>query len=202
MEIFTSPILGDVILSPISFGVVGLTIALFANGLPLLGIDPPVEGEPSPTKTVAIVGSFAGAFTLTFFALAMILGHPFGTTDPAAVRTTILFGSLGGKFGMLWTGVFITQIKGWDMRPIGSMCLLMALLHATEMGILAYYGPITTHLVIIEVVFAVYVLVLLGFWAVTHGKIGPKPVGWICMLGALGTFYLQFVAGGVLPQPA
>jgi hypothetical protein len=190
------------ILSPISFGVVGLAMALFANGLPLLGVDAPQEGQPSPTKTVAMVGSFAGAFTLIFFALAIILGHPLGTTDPAAVRTQILFASLGGKFGLLWIGVFITQAMGWDMRPIGSMCLLMALLQATEMGILAYYGPITTHLVIIEVVFTVYVLVLLGFWAVTHGKVGPKPVGWICMLGTLGTFYLQFVAGGVLPQPA
>jgi len=189
-------------LSPLSFGVVGLAMALFGNGLPLLGIDdkPLGEGQPSPTKTVAVVASFAGAVTLTFFALWLIIGAPFGTTDPAAVRTQILFASLGGKFGMLWIGVFIVQIMGWDMRPIGSMCLLLALLHVIEMVILASWG-VTTHIAIIEVVFAVYVLVLLGFWALTHGKIGPRPVGWICMIGTLGTLYLQFVAGGVLPTP-
>lgn len=190
-------------MNPLSFGIMGLGLALFANALPLLGVGatPLKEGGHSPGKTVAVVGSLAGAITLTFFALWFIIKAPFGLEDPVLVRLQILFASLGGKFGMLWIGVTIVQILGWDMRPVGTMCLLLALIHVIEMIILPTLVPVDLNIILIEVVFASYVLVLLGFWAVIHGKIAPKPVGWILMIATVGTLYIQFVASGVVPLP-
>jgi hypothetical protein len=190
-------------MNPLSFGIMGLALALFANALPLLGIDaaPLKEGGHSPGKTVAVVGSLAGAITLTFFALWFIIKAPFGMEDPVLVRLQILFASLGGKFGLLWIGVTVAQILDWDLRPVGTMCLLLALIHVIEMIILPSLVPVDLNIILIEVVFASYVLVLLGFWAVTHGKIAPKPVGWILLIATVGTLYIQFVASGVVLIP-
>ncbi len=190
-------------MNPLSFGIMGLALALFANALPLLGIGaaPQQEGGHSPAKTVAVVGSLAGAITLTFFALWFIIKAPFGMEDPVLVRLQILFASLGGKFGLLWIGVTFVQIKGWDLRPVGTMCLLLALIHVIEMIILPTLVPVNLNIILIEVVFLSYVLVLLGFWAVTHGKIAPKPVGWILLIATVGTLYIQFVASGVVLIP-
>ena len=188
-------------LNPLSFGIMGLALALFANALPLLGIaaEPLEEGGHSPTKTTAVIGSLAGAISLTFFALWFIIGAPLGTADPVLVRLQILFASLGGKFGLLWIGVTIVQIRGWDLRPVGTMCLFIALIHVIEMVILPTLVPVTLNIILIEVVFVSYVLVLLGFWAVIHGKIAPKPVGWILLIATVGTLYIQFIASGVVP---
>ena len=194
-------------MNPLSLGIMGLALALFANALPLLGIDaaPLKEGGHSPGKTVAVVGSLAGAITLTFFALWFIIKAPFGMEDPILVRLQTLFASLGGKFGLLWIGVTLAQILGWDLRPVGTMCLLLALIHVIEMIILPSLalpaGFTILNIILIEVVFVSYVLVLLGFWAVTHGKIAPKPVGWILLIATVGTLYLQFVASGVVLIP-
>ena len=190
-------------MNPLSFGIMGLALALFANALPLLGVNaaPLKEGGHSPGKTVAVVGSLAGAITLTFFALWFIVKAPFGLEDPVLVRLQILFASLGGKFGLLWIGVTVAQILDWDLRPVGTMCLLLALIHVIEMIILPTLVPVDLNIILIEVVFASYVLVLLGFWAVTHGKIAPKPVGWILLIATVGTLYIQFVASGVVPLP-
>jgi hypothetical protein len=188
-------------LNPLSFGIMGLALALFANALPLLGVaaEPLEEGGHAPTKTVAIVGSLSGAITLMFFALWFIIGAPFGTEDSVLVRLQTLFASLGGKFGLLWIAVTVVQIKGWDLRPIGTVCLLLALIHVIEMIILPILVPVTANIVIIEIVFVSYVLVLLGFWAVIHGKLSPKPQGWIMLISTVGTLYIQFIASGVLP---
>jgi hypothetical protein len=121
--------------------------------------------------------------------------------DPVLVRLQILFASLGGKFGLLWIGVTVAQILDWDLRPVGTMCLLLALIHVIEMIILPSLVPVDLNIILIEVVFASYVLVLLGFWAVTHGKIAPKPVGWILLIATVGTLYIQFVASGVVLIP-
>lgn len=190
-------------MNPLSFGIMGLALALFANALPLLGVGatPLKEGGHSPGKTVAVVGSLAGAITLTFFALWFIIKAPFGLENSVLVRLQILFASLGGKFGLLWIGVTIAQILGWDLRPVGTMCLLLALIHVIEMIILPTLVPVDLNIILIEVVFASYVLVLLGFWAVTHGKIAPKPVGWILLIATVGTLYIQFIASGVVPLP-
>lgn len=43
-----------------------------------------------------------------------------------------------------------------------------------------------------------YVLVLAGFFLVTHGRTSPKWVGWVCILAAAGTAWLAFVPSGLI----
>ena len=186
-------------LDPLSFGIMGLALALWTNGLALLGYgSEPAEGNTS-AKSYAVLGSMAGAIGLGFFTLWHIIGAP-GGGGPLE----IMFASLGGKFALLWTGVTIVQLKGWDMRPVGTMCLLLAIIHAYESlllpGLLADVGvAMNLTFILLEVVFVIYILVLLGFWLVTHGKIGVRPVGWVCILGTIGSLYVQFMVSGVVP---
>lgn len=188
-------------LSPVSFGVLGLAVALFANGMHLLGAHGSGDEDASAGKTVALVGSTAGAISLMFFTAWLIIGAPFGTKDPALVKTQLLFASLGGKFVFLWIGVAVAQVRGWSLKPIGTMALFLALLHLIEMGILASFG-VTLNIVLIELVFVIYVLVLIGFWALIYGRIGARPVGAISVVAAFATLYLEYVVGGILPTPS
>ncbi len=189
-------------LSPVSFGLVGLAIALFANGVHLLGAHPGEDGgeDVSAGKTVAIVGSVAGAVSLLFFTLWFIIGAPFATEDPQLVKVQLLFATLGGKFGLFWIGVATAQVFGWSFKPIGTVCLFLAVMHVIEMIILGSWG-LTLHIILMEFVFASYVLVLLAFWALPYGRAGPKVVGTITVVSAFATLYLVYVAGGIVPTP-
>jgi hypothetical protein len=151
-------------------------------------------------KTVALVGSIGGAVSLLFFTIWLIVGAPFGNEDPDAVRTQLLFASLGGKFALLWIGVTMAQVRGWSLKPIGTMCALLAVMHMIEMGILASWG-VTLHIALMEVVFGIYVLVLIGFFLLPYGRIGVRPVGAISVIASIATLYLVYVAGGILPTP-
>lgn len=189
-------------LSPVSFGVVGLAVALYANGVHLLGAHPGEDGgeDVSAGKTVAIVASAAGAVSLLFFTFWFVIGAPLGTEDPQLVKIQLLFATLGGKFGLFWIGVATAQVFGWSFKPIGTMCLFLAVMHVIEMIILASWG-LTLHILIIEAVFAIYVLVLLGFWALPYGRASARSVGAISVIGGFATLYLVYVAGGIVPTP-
>jgi hypothetical protein len=191
-------------LSPVSFGVLGLAMALFANGVHLLGAhsspDDTDEETASAGKTVALVASAASAISLFFFTIWLIVGVPFGAEDPTTVKIQILYASLGGKFAFLWIGVAFAQVFGWSFKPIGTMCAFLAMLHAMEMGMLASFGT-SLHIALIEVVFFIYILVLIGFWLLPYGRISARKVGAISVIAAFATLYLEYVAGGILPIP-
>jgi hypothetical protein len=113
-----------------------------------------------------------------------------------------LFSAISGMYGLLWLGAAVVQARGWDMRVIGNLALLCIILQVVEMALLASYRAEaalpSAHFVIVELVLASYVLVLYGFWAVTHGRIAAKTVGWLCMLAAAGTLYIMVYGGGLL----
>jgi hypothetical protein len=80
------------------------------------------------------------------------------------------------------------------------MALFLAFLHLIEMGVLASLG-VTLHIILIELVFVIYVLVLIGFWMLIYGRLCARPVGTIAVVAAFATLYLEYVAGGILPTP-
>jgi hypothetical protein len=189
-------------LSPVSVGVVGLAMALFANGMHLLGAHNGPDDDATSGKTVALVGSVGGAITLAFLAVWLVVGAPFGTDDADTVKTQLLYASLSIKFTLLWIGVTAAQLRGWSLKPIGTMCAFLAMVHVIEMMILPTLGTgLTAHIFLTEVVFAIYVLVLLGFAALPYGKVGPRAVGMISVVGAFATLYLEYFSGGILPTP-
>ena len=189
-------------LSPVSVGVVGLAMALFANGMQLLGAHDGPDDDATSGKTVALVGSLGGAITLAFLAGWLVVGAPFGTDDSDTVKTQLLYASLSAKFALLWIGVSFAQLGGWSLKPIGTMCAFLAVLHVIEMVVLPTLGTgLSLHIAIVELVFLIYVLVLLGFWALPYGRVGPRPVGVVSVVAAFATLYLEYVSGGILPTP-
>lgn len=192
-------------LAPITLGMVGLLFALWANGMQLLGVDAkPVDDQvdgADATRAVAVAGSAMGALTLLFMAGWLVVAAPLGD-DPTAVQLGLLFSAIAGMYGLLWLGAAVVQARGWDMRVIGNLALLCVVLQLVEMALLASYraaaGLPAAHFVIVELVLASYVLVLYGFWAVTHGRIAARTVGWLCMFAALGTLYIMVYGGGLL----
>ncbi len=73
-------------------------------------------------------------------------------------------------------------------------------MHVIEMLILASWG-LTLHIILMEIVFASYVLVLLAFWALPYGRAAPRVVGTITVVSAFATLYLVYAAGGIVPTP-
>lgn len=190
-------------LSPVSVGVVGLAMALFANGMQLLGAhNQTPEDEQTTGQSVAVVGSVAGAITLGFLALWLVIGAPFGKEGTDVVKTQLLYASLSTKFALLWIGVTVAQIRGWSLKPIGTMCAFLAVLQVAEMIMLATLEPgLTTHVWLVEIVFGIYVLVLLGFWALPYGRASARTVGLISLIASFATLYLEYVSGGIIDPP-
>jgi hypothetical protein len=192
-------------LAPITIGMVGLQFALWANGMQLLGVDqePPQDetDDVSSGRAVAVAGSAMGAVTLLFMSGWLVTAAPLGD-EGIAVQLGLLFSAISGMYGLLWLGAAVVQLRGWDMRVIGNLALLCLVLQVIEMGLLASYraeaGLPLAHFILVEAALGSYVLVLYGFWAVTHGRTAAKPVGWLCMLAVVGTLYLMVFGGGLL----
>lgn len=108
-------------------------------------------------------------------------------------------------YALIWAGAAVVQARGWDMRVIGNIALLCLGLQLIEMGLLAKYKSdaalSNAHFLFLEAALFSFVLVLYGFWAVTHARIRPKLVGWACMLAVLGTLYILIWGGGLLTPP-
>jgi len=188
-------------LAPVALATVGLQFALFVNALALLGIDaaPAAEGQPSPAKSVGAAASLAGGITLIFASMWFLIGAPLGR-EGAAVPVQLTFSAITGMYGLLWLGLAIVQMMGWDARPVGNTALISAVIQVIEMIIIAGWG-LTLHLTLVEIVLLSYVVVLVGFWAVTHGRLAPRIQGYLLLIGVVTTFYLMFWASGILLPP-
>ncbi|MPZ87034.1 MAG: hypothetical protein GEU81_02965 [Nitriliruptorales bacterium] len=192
-------------LAPITIGMVGLLFALWANGMQLLGVDQKSVddsvSEGGSGYAVAIAGSGMGAVTLLFMSGWLVIAAPLGDEGVGA-QLGLLFSSIAGMYGLLWLGAAVVQLRGWDMRVIGNVALLCLGLQVIQIGLLASYRVAAQiplpHFLAVQAALVGYVLVLYGFWAVTHGRISPKVVGWACMLAVVGTLYIMVFGGGLL----
>ena len=193
---------GGEMLAPITLGMVGLQIALFVNALALFGVDgePAEEGGPNPAISVGMGASLMAAISLLFMAFFLLIGTPFGTEGIAA-EIQIMFSAISGMYGFLFLGFGFVQIKGWDVRPIGNVALVAAIMQILEILVIAFRWGLSFGNILTEIVLILYVLALLGFWRTTHGKQSPKVQGWLLILAWLGTFYYMFWSGGLLPAP-
>jgi hypothetical protein len=188
-------------LLPVAVAIVGLQYALFCNALALLGIDaqPADPTSPNPTRSVGAVGSLTGAISLLFGAFWLVIGAPLGR-EGGVVPVQLTFSATLAIYGLLWLGVAIVQMAGWDARPLGNAALIAFLMTVISMIVIATWG-LTLHLILVEVVLLSYLLVLLGFWAVTHGKLSPKVEGAFLLIALVTSFYLLVWGGGILPAP-
>ena len=79
------------------FGMTGLSFAIFANGLALLGW---YQGVTEPEtlaslKAVAVAGTLMGALSLLFHATYLLIAAPLGL-DSLSMRVQMLFSSIAG----------------------------------------------------------------------------------------------------------
>ena len=183
-------------LTPLTFAMVGLVFALYVNGANLLGLFPEKEGYMGTTPAVAIAGSLMGAITLLFDAIWFVTGSPFGTTG-ASVSAQLVFGAIAGMYGLLWLAAGIIQLKGWDLRAVGQMCVVSIVFQVFEIAVIATWRPFTNNLAGIEIALLLFLPVLVGFYLVTHGRTGPRWVGLACMAAAVGSFWLAFAPTGI-----
>jgi len=187
-------------MNPIAFAMTGLIFGLWLNAFALLGIGaaPAKEGAVSPAKTVGAAGSLVAAITLIFMAIWLTVGQPFG--EGAAVN--VLFAAIGGMYGLLWIGVFAVQWYELDGRPVGNLCLLMAIMQVIHMiGVVVVLGTVGTHVWLVQLVLATYTVLLLLFWGLFYGKVSATLTGWWTIVTVIGTGYLLWFGGGIFPTP-
>jgi hypothetical protein len=188
-------------LAPIALGMVGLEFALFGNALALLGVDaqPLTAQGPSPGRAVGVASSLIGALSLIFMAFWLVMGAPLGR-DGALVPVQLTFSAISGMYGFLFLAFGVVQVLDWDVRPVGNVALICALMQVIEIFVVVGWGLTTGNLLTLAVL-ATYTVTLVGFWATTHGKFPPRAQAVLLLLSALGTFYFQFWASGILPGP-
>lgn len=188
-------------MNPIALAMMGLAFGLWLNAFNLLGIGakPAKEGAVSPTKTVATAGSLIAASALIFGAVWMVVGVPFG---PEAGPIQALFAATMGMYGFLFIGVFAVQNFNLDGRPVGSACLMLAILQVIIIiGLATITGMATVHDWMVAIVLATYAVLLLLFWGLFYGKVSASPTGWWALVTWVGTLYLLFFGGGIFPAP-
>ncbi|MGH9117726.1 MAG: hypothetical protein ACRD0A_07555 [Acidimicrobiales bacterium] len=195
----TTVVLAQVGLTPLTWAMIGLIFALWANGANLLGWFPSGDGTATANtgKTIAVAGSFAGAITLLFQAFWFVTGAPLGEE---AATPQLVFSAIAGMYGLLWLGAGFAQLRDWDLRPIGQLAVLCFILQVFMIIVIAgTFRPWNSDLLGICIALALYLPVLAGFFLVTHGRTNPKWVGWSCMAAAAGSFWLAFAATGIAP---
>jgi hypothetical protein len=183
-------------LTPLTFAMVGLVFALYVNGVQLLGAFQEREGYAATAAMVGVAGSLMGAVTLLFDALWFVTGSPFGVQAPAGTAQ-LVFGAIAGMYGLLWLAAGVGQVKGWDLRPVGQMCVVCIVFQVFEIVVIATWRPFTNNLLGIEIALALFLPVLVGFLLLTHGRTGPRWVGFACLAAAVGSFWLAFSPTGI-----
>jgi len=191
-------------LSPVAFGMMGLSFGLFAYGLYLLGFEakPLKEGAPDPGKTVATVGALSAFISLILMAIFQITTSPVAV-DPAPkpvfVALTQLFTITPLMYALLWITAVIVTWNGWDPRYLGNLALVVCIYQFIFMGIYHYLigGAYDLNAAIIQIALLTYALAALGFYLATHGKV-PKFGGVICLWSGVMTFLLMLFPGGVI----
>ena len=192
--------------SSLPFGMTGLSFALFANGLFLLGTyDSHAAAETvSSLKAVAVTGTLIGAFALLFHAIYLVVGAPLGT-DSLSLRIQMLFSSVAGMYGFQLTGLFIIQVTGHDLKVFGDVCLFNVVLGLIQMAIFSAYaregGMSWSHHICNQYVLGSWVALSLGVWATTHGYLNAWVTGVIAFASLLGTWYFLVFTGGLLTPP-
>jgi hypothetical protein len=130
----------------------------------------------------------------------LVMGAPLGR-DGTLVPVQLTFSAISGMYGFLFLAFGIVQVLDGDVRPVGNVALICALMQVIEIFIVIGWGLSTGNLITLAVL-VTYTVTLVGFWATTHGKFPARTQAVLLLLSALGTFYFQFWASGILPGPA
>jgi hypothetical protein len=185
-------------LNPITFAFVGLAIGLWIEGMLFMGAYPEQEGGAPVTPGVAYSGFLLAGMTMLFGALWLILSSR--VEEALGLNQTfLLLTGIMGMYGVILLIAGIVQRNGWDLRPVGQMALagFILQLFMTPALITALGGFGAAIGVSISLI--IYMVLLLGFFLVTNGKLGLRPVGILCLLAALASGWIALGFTGAVP---
>lgn len=190
-------------LAPIALGMTGLQFSLFVNGLIFSGVDdePAEDGGVDPMRTAA-VSSLIAAIALIFMAFWFVVDAPLGT-EGGAGTLQMTFSAIAAMYGFLHIGFFFAQYWGLDLRQVGNAALGVGIMQLAFLPVVAGFSNLLgfANMVAINVVLAWYVVIMAAVWGATHGRSSAKLAGYTLLIGFVLTFYLQFVASGIVPPP-
>ena len=176
-------------LNPITFAFIGLFIGLWVEGMLFLGAYPEEEGGAPVSPVVGYGGFLLSGLTMLFGSLWLILSSR--VEEALGLNPTfLLLTGIMGMYGMILTVAGIAQRNGWDLRPIGQMAIggfiLQLFMTPSIIGALGGFGAVPG----VAISLIIYILLLLAFFLVTNGKLGLKPVGFMCLLSSLASLWI------------
>jgi hypothetical protein len=165
---------------PITIVFFGSGIAVWANAMYFLGVGADrKEGGADPLKSVGWVTLTAG---IADFVQAFAI-----MSNQLAGDASILLGGLVSIYAAFFTFLGITEIFGLDLRPLGNVCIAVALVP------LFYFGDFFTESWMFQSILVVWAVVFLAITAVTYGKLNPKVLAVLLFVTAIYTFWTPAV---------
>jgi len=164
---------------PITIVFFGSGIAVWANAMYFLGVGAdPKEGSADPLRSVGWVTLTAG---IADFVQAFAI-----MSNQLAGDASILLGGLVSIYALFFTFLGITEIMGLDLRPLGNVCIAIALVPL-------FYFDFFTGSWMFQSILLVWAVVFLSITGVAYGKVRPKILAYLLFLTALYTFWTPAV---------
>ena len=155
-------------------------IAVWANAMYFLGVGADrKEGGADPLKSVGWVTLTAG---LVDFVQSFAI-----MSNQLAGEGSILLGGLVSIYALFFTFLGITEVLGLDLRPLGNVCIAVALVP------LFYFSDFFTGGWMFRSILLVWAVVFLAIAGVTYGKVRPKILAYLLFLTAIYTFWTPAV---------
>ena len=154
-------------------------IAVWANAMYFLGVGADrKEGGADPLRSVGWVTLTAG---IADFVQAFAI-----MSNQLAGEASILLGGLVAIYAMFFTFLGITEVLGLDLRPLGNVCIAVALVPL-------FYLDFFTGSWMFQSILVVWAVVFLAIAAVTYGKLQPKVLAFLLFVTAIYTFWTPAV---------
>jgi hypothetical protein len=154
-------------------------IAVWANAMYFLGVGADrKEGGADPLRSVGWVTLTAGI--VDFVQASAIM------SNQLAGDASILLGGLVAIYATFFTFLGITEVLGLDLRPLGNVCIAIALVPL-------FYFDFFTGSWMFQSILVVWAVVFLAIAGTTYGKVQPKLLAVLLFVTAIYTFWTPAV---------
>lgn len=171
---------------PITVVFVGTGLVVWLNALYFLGVGADhEEGAPNPLVSVGWATLVIGLLDLVSASLILFRGTEFDVAEGAFIGVNEVFLPLAGLvtfYGLFFTVLGITEIKGLDLRVVGNLAIAVAIVPL-------FWLDFFDGSWMFQSILVVWVVAFLGVAATTYGKLPGKVLGLILLATAIYTFW-------------
>lgn len=192
-------------LNPLTIAMVGMFLGLWVEGKAFLSGYPEEEGSAPATPTLAIGGFILAGVALLLHSLWVLFSTRLAGTTPVEAlglsQSPLLLSGTTGMYGAILLTAGIAQLRGWDLRPVGQMCLAGIIM---QIFIVIAFAQATAGLgaayVLATIILAIFVLLIASLYLLITGRLtNVKVVGLLCQISAIGALWLGIGFTGVVP---